>query len=263
MPTFDTPSPIQIRIDVSGGSVRVRASARTDTVVTVRPGSERKAADVQAAEQTRVEYADGRLVVTSPRRPRLLFMGTMPSVDIELLVPAGSGLEAALTAGDVDCEGRLGAVRIDNRYGDIRIDRAAELHARTSAGDVTVGQVDEDGDLSTSYGEIRVREASGNLRLDSACGDVTVERAEGSVGATTKYGQVSVHQAGGGSLDLATSYGKVEAGIREGTPAWLDLEASSGKVRNLLTPSDAPRESEEPLRIRARTSYGDIVVRRA
>jgi hypothetical protein len=228
MPTFDTPSPIQIRIDVSGGSVRVRASARTDTVVTVRPGSERKAADVQAAEQTRVEYADGRLVVTSPRRPRLLFMGTMPSVDIELLVPAGSGLEAALTAGDVDCEGRLGAVRIDNRYG-----------------------------------EIRVREASGNLRLDSACGDVTVERAEGSVGATTKYGQVSVHQAGGGSLDLATSYGKVEAGIREGTPAWLDLEASSGKVRNLLTPSDAPRESEEPLRIRARTSYGDIVVRRA
>jgi hypothetical protein len=260
MPTFDTPSPIQIRIDVSGGSVRVRASARTDTVVTVRPGSERKAADVQAAEQTRVEYADGRLVVTSPRRPRLLFMGTMPSVDIELLVPAGSGLEAALTAGDVDCEGRLGAVRIDNRYGDIRIDRAAELHARTSAGDVTVGQVDED---STSYGEIRVREASGTLRLDSACGDVTVERAEGSVGATTKYGQVSVHQAGGGSLDLATSYGKVEAGIREGTPAWLDLEASSGKVRNLLTPSDAPRESEEPLRIRARTSYGDIVVRRA
>jgi hypothetical protein len=250
MPTFDTPSPIQIRIDVSGGSVRVRASARTDTVVTVRPGSERKAADVQAAEQTRVEYADGRLVVTSPRRPRLLFMGTMPSVDIELLVPAGSGLEAALTAGDVDCEGRLGAVRIDNRYGDIRIDRAAELHARTSAGDVTVGQVDEEGELST-------------LRLDSACGDVTVERAEGSVGATTKYGQVSVHQAGGGSLDLATSYGKVEAGIREGTPAWLDLEASSGKVRNLLTPSDAPRESEEPLRIRARTSYGDIVVRRA
>ena len=38
---------------------------------------------------------------------------------------------------------------------------------------------------------------------------------------------------------------------------------ASGKVRNLLTPSDAPDGSEEPLRIRARTSYGDIVVRRA
>jgi DUF4097 and DUF4098 domain-containing protein YvlB len=263
MTTFDTPTPVQIRVDLSGGSVRVRASERTDTVVTVRPGNESKAADVQAADQVRVEYADGRLVITSPRRPRLLFMGTMPSIDIELLVPDGSGLEAALTAGDVDCEGRLGDVRIDNRYGDIRIDRAARVHARTSAGDVTVGQVDEDGELSTSYGEIRVREASGTLRLDSACGDITVERAQASVGATTKYGQVSVHQAGSGALDLATSYGKVEAGIREGTPAWLDLDAASGKVRNLLTPSDAPDGGEEPLRIRARTSYGDIVVRRA
>jgi DUF4097 and DUF4098 domain-containing protein YvlB len=263
MPTFDTPSPIEIRIDVSGGSLRVRASDRSDTVVTVRPGSEHKAADLQAADQTRVEFTDGRLVVAAPRRPRLLFFGTMPSVEIELLVPEDSGLEATLTAGDVDCEGRLGVVRIDDRYGDIRVDRASTLRARTSAGDITVARVDGDGEAGTSYGEIRVREATGTLRLDSACGDITVERALGSVGATTKYGQVSVHQAGGGSLDLATSYGKVEAGIPEGTPAWLDLDASSGKVRNLLTPSDAPRESEEPLRIRARTSYGDIVVRRA
>jgi DUF4097 and DUF4098 domain-containing protein YvlB len=263
MTTFDSPTPVQIRIELSGGSVRVRASERSDTVVSVRPSNERKAADVQAADQVRVEYADGRLGITSPRRARLLFMGSMPSVEIELLVPEGSGLEAALTAGDVDCEGRLGNVRIDNRYGDIRIERAARVHARTSAGDVSVGQVDEDGELSTSYGAIRVREASGTLRLDSACGDITVERALASVGASTKYGQVSVHQAAAGSLDLATSYGKVEAGVREGTPAWLDLDAASGKVRNLLTPSDAPDGAEEPLRIRARTSYGDIVVRRA
>ena len=74
---------------------------------------------------------------------------------------------------------------------------------------------------------------------------------------------MSVHRAAGGSLDLATSYGKVEAGIADGTPAWLDLESSSGKVRNLLTPSDAPDGAEEPVRVRARTSYGDIVVRRA
>jgi DUF4097 and DUF4098 domain-containing protein YvlB len=263
MTTFDTPSPVSIRLDVSGGSVRVVASPRNDTVVTVRPSNPHSGADSQAAEQTRVEFTDGRLVVAAPRRPRLLFFGNMPSVDIELLVPEGSALEAALTAGDVDCEGRLGDVRIDNRYGDIRVDRASTLRARTSAGDITVGQVDEDGEAGTSYGEIRVREAAGSLRLDSACGDITVEHALASVAATTKYGQVSVHQATGGSLDLATSYGKVEAGIREGTAAWLDLEAASGKVRNLLTPSDAPDGSDEPLRIRARTSYGDIVVRRA
>jgi DUF4097 and DUF4098 domain-containing protein YvlB len=263
MPTFDTPTPIQIRLEVSAGSVRVRAGDRSDTVVTVRPVNERKATDAQAAEQTRVSFSDGRLEVSTPRRPRLLFMAATPSVDIELLVPEGSGLEARLSAGDVDCEGRLGNVRIDNRYGDIRIDRAAALRARTSAGDITVGSVEDGGEAGTSYGEIRVGNAVGELRLDSACGDITVDRALASVGATTKYGQVSVHDAGGGSLDLATSYGKVEAGVREGTPAWLDLESSSGTVRNLLTASGAPDGSEEPLRIRARTSYGDIVVRRA
>ena len=263
MPTFDTPTPIQIRIDLSGGSVRVRASDRADTVVTVRPGNDQKSADVQAAEQTRVSCTDGRLEVSSPRRARLLFMGSTPSIEIELLVPDGSGLEATLSAGDVDCEGRLGEVRIDNRYGDIRVDRATTLRARTSAGDITVGSVANGAEAGTSYGEIRIRDAAGELRLDSACGDITVDRALASVGATTKYGQVSVHDAGSGSLDLTTSYGKVEAGVRAGTPAWLDLEASSGRVRNLLTATDAPDGSEEPLRIRARTSYGDIVVRRA
>jgi DUF4097 and DUF4098 domain-containing protein YvlB len=263
MPTFDTPSPIHIRVDLSGGSLRVRASDRSDTVVSVHPSNPSSAADGQAAEQTRVAYSDGRLVVTAPRRPRLLFFGTGPSADIEVLVPEGSALEADLTGGDVDCEGRLGDVRIDNRYGDIRIDRTSTLHARTSAGDITVAQVDGGGEAATSYGEIRVREAAGSLRLDSACGDITVEHAVASVEASTKYGQVSVHSAAGGSLDLATAYGKVEAGIREGTAAWLDLESSSGKVRNLLTPGDAPDGSDESLRIRARTSYGDIVVHRA
>ena len=68
-------------------------------------------------------------------------------------------------------------MRIDNRYGDIRIDRAATLHARTSAGDITVRQVDEDAEAGTSYGKIRVGETAGALRLDSACGDITVQDA--------------------------------------------------------------------------------------
>ena len=89
-----------------------------------------------------------------------------------------------------------------------------------------------------------------------------MERALASVGATTKYGQVRVHQAVGGSLDLATAYGKVEAGVPEGTPAWLDLDrrpAGPEPAHALRCPGRLRRAP----RIRARTSYGDIVVRRA
>jgi DUF4097 and DUF4098 domain-containing protein YvlB len=263
MPTFDTPNPVHARVEIPGGSLRVRAADRSDTVVDVRPGDPHSSADIQAAEQTRVEFADGTLRINSPRRTRLHLFGGMPSVDIDVGLPTGSRVEVSTTAGDVDCEGRLGPVRIDTKYGNIRIERAASLHARTSAGDISVSAVDGAADAATSYGGIRVREAGGDLRLDSACGDIDVDLALASVGAATKYGEVRVGQAVRGSLVLETAYGAVEAGVREGTAAWLDVAAGSGRVRNLLTSTEGPEGAEETVEIRARTSYGDIVIRRA
>jgi DUF4097 and DUF4098 domain-containing protein YvlB len=263
MPTFATPAPISVRIDLPGGSVRVRGERRDDTVVDVRPSDDRSNADVQLAEQARVEYAHGRLTVSVPRRPRLLFFGGMPSVDVDVLVPEGSRLEVSASAGDVDCEGRLGDVRIDSRYGDIRIDRSDGTRVRTSAGEISIATVDGTAEATTSYGEIRIGRAVGDLRLDSACGDISVDCALASVSARTKYGQVRVHEAVQGSLDLETAYGTVEAGIREGTAAWLDVASASGRVRNLLTASDQPAPSEDSLRVRARTAFGNVVIRRA
>jgi DUF4097 and DUF4098 domain-containing protein YvlB len=263
MPTFDTPSPIHARIELSGGSVRVRADARRDTVVDVRPSDPGSSADAQLADQTRVEYADGRLTVSVPRRPRLLFFGGSPSVHVEVLVPERSHLDVSSTAGDVDCEGQLGDVRVDTKYGDIRVDHSSAARVRTAAGDIAIAAADGPAEASTSYGEIRIARASGDLQLDSACGDITVDCALGSVGARTKYGQVRVHEAVHGSLDLETAYGAVEAGIRAGTAAWLDVAAASGRVRNLLTESDGPEGGEDSLRVRARTAYGNILIRRA
>jgi len=263
MPTFDTPGPVHARVDVAGGSLRVRATDRSDTVVEVRPSNPGSSGDIQAAEQTRVEFADGQLRISSPPRPRLHFFGGTPSVDIDARVPSDSKVEVRSTAGNVDCEGRLGDVRVETKYGDVRIERAASLHARTSAGDITVTRVEGNADAATSYGGIRVREAAGDLRLDSACGDIDVDLALGSVGAATKYGEVRVGQAVRGSLVLETAYGAVEAGVREGTAAWLDVAAGSGRVRNLLTSTEGPGGAEDTVEIRARTSYGDIVIRRA
>jgi DUF4097 and DUF4098 domain-containing protein YvlB len=263
MPTFDTPTPVHLRIELFGGSIRVRADDRTDTVVDVRPSNDRSTADVQLAEQTRVEYADGRVTVSTPRRPRLLFFGGTPSVEIDVLVPEGSRLDASASAGDVECEGLLGDVRIDTRYGDVHVDRSSGARVRTSAGEISIAEIDGAAEASTSYGEIRIGRAGGDLRLESACGDISVDCALASVAAHTKYGQVRVHEAVQGSLDLETSYGTVEAGIREGTAAWLDVESASGRVRNLLTASDGPASSEDSLRVRARTAFGNIVIRRA
>ena len=66
MPQFESPDPISITIDVLGNT-HVTASDRTDTVITVGPMNPSKSSDVRAAEQTAVDYSDGRLSVKSPR----------------------------------------------------------------------------------------------------------------------------------------------------------------------------------------------------
>lgn len=263
MPAFDFPDPVSVRIDVSAGTIRVRATERSTTVVDVRPADARKSADVEAAAQTRIEFTDGRLLVSTPRRPRLILFGASASVEVEVLVPEGSEVDAVSAAGDVDCEGRLGDVRISGKYGDIRVDRAADVRAHTSAGDIAVLEADGAVEAGTAYGQVRVGTAGGTMRLDSSAGDIWIDRALGSVHATTKYGQVRVAEAVRGSMVLETAYGTVEAGIPEGTAAWLDVQAGSGRVRNLLDAAEGPDDAVETVEIRARTAYGDIVVRRS
>jgi hypothetical protein len=55
----------------------------------------------------------------------------------------------------------------------------------------------------------------------------------------------------------------VEVGIRDGVAAWLDLDTRFGKVHNDLDAAEQPAPGEETVEVRARTSFGDITVRRA
>jgi DUF4097 and DUF4098 domain-containing protein YvlB len=263
MPTFDTPGPIAARIEVVSGSVRVRADDRHDIVVTVRPRNERSSADVAAAEQTLVTFSAGELLVRSTSRPRLLLFGSGPEIEVDVVLPAGSSVDARTTAGEITCAGRLGAVDVESKHGDLRLDRAGSLRARTSSGDISAAAVEGETDATTSYGNVRVGEAAGPTRLETGYGDVTVDRALGSLTGSTKYGQVRVGEAVRGSLVLETAYGEVEAGVREGTAAWLDVHSGSGRIRNLLAETQGPEGADETVEIHARTSYGDILIRRA
>ncbi|MCZ2857877.1 DUF4097 family beta strand repeat-containing protein [Blastococcus sp. VKM Ac-2987] len=263
MPTFDTPGPITARIEVVSGGVQVRADDRHDTTVTVRPRNAGRPADVTAAEQTRVTFSDGELLVRSTSRPRLPFFGSGPEIEVDVVLPAGSSLEVRTTAGDVTCTGRLGDAELESRHGGIRLEQAGRLRARSSSGNISAAAVTGETDASTSYGDVRIGETAGPARLETGYGNVTVDRALDSLTGTTKYGQVRVGQAVRGSLVLETAYGEVEAGVREGTAAWLDVSSGAGRVRNLLTESEGPEGSAETVEIHARTSYGDILIRRA
>jgi hypothetical protein len=281
MPTFETLEPISVTIAIGVGDVRVTASDRSDTVVSVTPTDRSKQPDVQAAENTRVEYSQGSLLVKAPRSwKRYTPFGGGESIDVAIELPSGSSVEAEADVANFTSRGRLGECRFSTAVGRIRLDETGSLRVSTSGGDVNVdrmtgrgeitgsgqisiGEIDGSAVIKNLNGAIWVGEVTGDLRCNSANGDVTIDRALGAVTAKTANGAVRIGEVVRGSVELGTASGELEVGIREGTAALLDVRSSYGSVRNSLQASDRPEPSDQTVEVRARTSFGDILIHRS
>src|ERR1700730_10037428 len=91
VPTFATLEPISARIAMVVGDLRITASDRRDTVVVVSPNDSSKESDVKAADQTRVEYSEGRLLIKAPRSwKHFTPFGGAESIDVAIELPAGT-----------------------------------------------------------------------------------------------------------------------------------------------------------------------------
>jgi DUF4097 and DUF4098 domain-containing protein YvlB len=278
MPVFATPEPISVTIELSVGDVWIIASDRADTVIEVKPRDDAKVSDLKAAEQTRVEYSGGRLLVKTTQRN---FFGRGSAVDVTVELPAGSQVQGDTGMGDLGCEGRLGECRFKTGMGNIRLDHTGALHLRTGMGNIDVDRASGEADVTTGSGDVRigqiegaaviknsngdtaVGEVIGDLRVKSANGRISTDRAHASVTAKTANGNIRIGEVANGAIVLETAAGELEIGIREGTAAWLDVGSKYGRVRNSLGETGSPEQSEATVEVRARTSYGDITIQRA
>jgi hypothetical protein len=282
MPTFETPEPISVTVEFGVGDLRIVASDRTDTMVEVRPSDGAKKADVTAAEQTRVEYTGGRLLIKAPKSWRQYsFRGGGESIDVQIELPAGSQLRGETGVAALRCQGRLGECRYKTGAGDIRLDQAGPVQLKTGVGDLTVEQADGDAELSTGSGTVRVDgidgaavvknsngdtwigQITGDLRVNAANGRISVDQAHAMVTAKSANGDVRLGEVAHGAVLAQTGMGKVEIGIRDGVAAWLDLNTRYGNVHNDLDPSQRPGPGEDAVEVRARTAFGDITIHRS
>ncbi|WP_020670898.1 DUF4097 family beta strand repeat-containing protein [Amycolatopsis nigrescens] len=279
MPTFDTPEPIFVTLELSVGDARITASERSDTVVEVRPTDDFNDADVKATRQTRVEYASGKLLVKMPKQ-RSLF-GRAGSVDVRIELPSGSQLRGNAAVAAFHCDGTFGECRFKTSAGDVTVEETGPLYVHTAAGDVTVDRVAGHAEVTTGTGAVRIRAIDGtavvknsnghtwvgevtrDLRLSTANGDISVDSAQATVGAKTANGSIRIGEVVRGSVVLGTAVGELEVGIREGTAAWLDLSTQLGTVHNTMDSSGNPEQAAETVEVRARTSFGDIVIHRS
>jgi len=279
MPTYETPTPIDLAINLQVGQIDVIASERANSVVTVKPTNPDKASDVRGAAETTVAFDGTTITVKSPK-PRFSITGPSESVDITVEVPVGSRFTAECAVGGITTRGPLGATRIKSSMGAVNVETTGDLLLENSHGSIVVGTVDGTAEITASHGQVRVNTVTGDATVKASHGSVTVSEtrgdldaklsygdldvttALGSVTAKTAYGNVRLAEVSTGSMRLESGFGEITVGIRNGVAAWLDLSSKKGHVRNDLSSDSAPSESDQTVSVLARTSFGNIRVNR-
>ena len=283
---FSTPSPIAVALDLYVADVRFAASDRTDTIVEVRPSDPGKAADIKAAENTRVEYDDATrtlsVVTRKPRNRFVNFSKRPESIDIVIHLPTDSDVRGEVELGDYRTEGVLGAVGLKTGLGAIRIAETGDLNIRNGLGEITVdsasgaavvhsgsgeiriSSIDGTADVSTSNGTIRLGVITGAANVKVSNGALSVDRALSGITAANSNGEVRIGEVVRGKVIATSKNGRIDVGVRDGSAAWLELNTTVGRVYNDLASSDAPDAAEpvDKVEVHASTKLGDIVIRR-
>ncbi|MCQ8190287.1 DUF4097 family beta strand repeat-containing protein [Streptomyces rugosispiralis] len=278
MHTFNTPGPIRAVLDIGLGDVWIIADERGHTRVGAHPSDPGDPRDVATAERTRVEFADNRLLVMSPRPSGSRRTGGAVTVVIEL--PVGSSLRGRAAVADFRSEGRLGECRLISNCGHVWLDRTGALCLTTGFGDVTVEHASGDVEVTAHSGDlwvreigggaligkpnggVRIGEIAGDLRVRGADGPVLVGRAHAGVEVRTVLGDIRVDEAAHGPLHLDTTSGEIEIGLPGDVAPWLEVTSEAGDIYRSLDTFQAAAPAEG-VKVWARTVAGNVVIRRS
>ncbi|MFE6848190.1 DUF4097 family beta strand repeat-containing protein [Streptomyces sp. NPDC057686] len=219
MQKFDTPAPISTVLDIPAGHIRFIAADRDNTTVEILPADASKSRDVKAAEEITVTYSEGVLrIEAAPAKNRIL--GSSGAVEVTVQLPAGSRVEAKAASAELRGVGRLGDVAFEGAQATVKIDEAASARLTLMSGDVSLGRLGGDAQISTQKGNLQITEAvRGTVTLRTEHGEITVGAARGvsaALDAGTTYGRIhnSLQNAGGTpdlNIHASTSYGNITA----------------------------------------------------
>jgi len=278
MPSYETPGPIEVDIDLGVGYVEVIASDRADAVAEISPTKPGRSGDVSLAREATVSFEAGRLRVFVPRRLNLF--GRSDSVDVRVEVPTGSRAVIGTVYGSVRTRGVLGDCRITAKYGNVSADAVGDLVLDSPYGTIEIAEVAGRFDATVGHGQVRVgrvggdarlRGSHGTIELGTSAGEVdvatsgalTIDRALGDVTARSAHGAIRIREVTGGSIRLENGYAEVEVGVPDGVAAWIDAASAHGAVRNELTPDPEAAATDRSVELRLRADWADVIIRRA
>jgi DUF4097 and DUF4098 domain-containing protein YvlB len=159
------------------------------------------------------------------------------SISYEVVVPAGTRLQAHTGSGSMQVEGVQGPVEVETGSGSIQAsDIGGTLRGDTGSGSITVDRIKGNVHAKTGSGSIHANDIAGGFEGETGSGQITLEQTSpGAVRVDTGSGSVELRGLRG-SLDAKTGSGSIRA---DGNPTgpWT-LHTGSGGIR-LKFPSNA------------------------
>ncbi len=213
--TYEVGRAPSLEIDNFAGSISVRAGER-DTIQVVATKQARRLSNLERIEIEMIEREGGLLIRT--RKPLGL---ANVSVQLEIVVPTDTRLDAHTGSGSVDVHGLSGGVQVD-----------------TGSGGVEIGDLSGGVDVHTGSGSVEVRNLAGDLKVRTGSGSIEMDGVTGAIDAHTGSGGIKVRGAEGLVL-LDTGSGSIQY---EGTPEGdCRFETGSGSI-TLAVPADLNME---------------------
>jgi len=272
MHTFETPHPVNLRVELWVGSVDVTAADTQTTTVELR-------GDPDVIDSAKVEQRGDDIVVLMPKIKGGLFRRSA-EVDATIVVPKHSNAKIETASADIRTHGDLGKVDAASGSGDVEVDQAAKADVRTGSGDigiravqgdcstksgsaeVSLGKVGGDCDVLSGSGDVMIDEIVGSLKVKAGSGDIIVKSSGDGVDAMAGSGDLLLRRVDHGRVKAKTGSGDITVGVAAGTAAYLDVMTVTGDVSSELDGSEAPVDGELTAEIFVQTGSGDVVLQR-
>ncbi len=155
--------------------------------------------------------------------------------DVEFTSEIGLGLPLFPNTSDVACQIWIPGdfeLDLETSWGDVRVtDLGGDVRVDTSRAAVELGRVHGDVEINTTRGPIRVDEVAGRIEARTSRGPIELRNVSGRVLARTTRSPISVQFLGDPEGELATTRSPIE--IRVPAGASFDLAATTSRRRSV------------------------------
>ena len=138
---------------------------------------------------------------------------------------------------------------------------AGDSQITTGSGALVIG-IDGAAVVKNSNGDTRIGEVTGDLRVKAANGRISVDQADAAVTVKTANGDVRLGEVARGAVVAEPQPARSRSvSATASRPGWTSTRGSATCRTIWWLPTS--RTGEDPVDVRARTSWGDIIVRRS